>query len=94
MNECLLIVHAEVERVFSQVNLIKTSRRAMLKTDLLEAILYCKFGLSKFGSTPENFIPPVHVLRFDASIYVTERSLIGNRMLDFVEDNLVGVYSH
>ena len=66
---CLPISNAEVERVFSQVNLVKNCRRSGLKLDLLEAILHCKFGLSKFGKTVEDFKPPVSMLKYDSSIY-------------------------
>ena len=66
---CLPISNAEVERVFSQVSLIRNSRRSRLKTDLLQAILFCKFGLSKFGKTVSDFKPPVSLLNYDSSIY-------------------------
>ncbi len=66
---CLPISNAEVERVFSQVNLVKNCRRSKLKSELLEAILYCKFGLSKFGQSVADFKPPVALLKFDSSIY-------------------------
>lgn len=44
---CLPISNAEVERVFSQITLLKNSLRSQMKLDLLEAILNCKFGLSE-----------------------------------------------
>jgi hypothetical protein len=66
---CLPISNAEIERVFSQVNLVKNSRRAAMKDNLLVAILYCKFGLSKFGKTASDFIPTTKMLRFTSSVY-------------------------
>lgn len=66
---CLPISNAEVERVFSQVNLIRNSRRSRVKIDLLQAILLCKFGLSKFGKTVSDFKPPVELLNYDSTIY-------------------------
>jgi len=66
---CLPISNAEVERVFSQVTLVKNSRRAALNLDLLESILFCKFGLSKFGKSAKDFKPTTKMLQFDSSIY-------------------------
>jgi hypothetical protein len=66
---CLPISNAEVERVFSQVNLVKNCRRSKLKLELLESILYCKFGLSKFDRSVADFKPPVEMLKFDSTIY-------------------------
>ncbi len=43
---CLPLSNAEVERVFSQVTEVKSKLRTNIKTELLESILYCKFGLS------------------------------------------------
>ncbi len=38
---CMPTSNAEVERVFSQVNLIKTHKRTRMQADTLEAMLYC-----------------------------------------------------
>jgi hypothetical protein len=66
---CLPISNAEVERVFSQVNLVKNCQRSLMKGDLLEAVLYCKFGLSKLGKSAAEFQPTAKMLMFDSSIY-------------------------
>jgi hAT family C-terminal dimerisation region len=66
---CLPISNAEVERVFSQVNLTKSSQRSLMKGHLLESILYCKFGLSKFEMNVKDFKPTPAMLMFDSSIY-------------------------
>jgi hypothetical protein len=66
---CLPISNAEVERVFSQVNLVKNCQRSLMKGDLLEAILYCKFGLSKLGKSASEFQPTAKMLMFDSLIY-------------------------
>jgi len=66
---CLPISNAEIERVFSQVNLVRNSRRSGIKADLLEAILFCKFGIRKFGKTVAEFKPTLSMLKFDSSIY-------------------------
>ena len=61
--------NAEIERVFSQVTLLKNSKRSTMKSELLEAILYIKFGLSKFDKKVPDFKPTVEMLKFDSSIY-------------------------
>ena len=66
---CLPISNAEIERVFSQVTLLKNSKRSTMKSELLEAILYIKFGLSKFDKKVPDFKPTVEMLKFDSSIY-------------------------
>ena len=66
---CLPTSNAEIERVFSQVNIIKTKKRANMQTELLDAILHCKFGLSKFGLLPRQFDPPREILSFNSNIY-------------------------
>ena len=45
---CLPASNAEIEQVYSQVTEVKSKKRANLQTELLEAVMYCKFGLSKF----------------------------------------------
>ena len=66
---CLPISNAEIERVFSQVTLLKNSKQSTMKSELLEAILYIKFGLSKFDKKVPDFKPTVEMLKFDSSIY-------------------------
>ena len=61
--------NAEIERVFSQVTLLKNSKQSTMKSELLEAILYIKFGLSKFDKKVPDFKPTVEMLKFDSSIY-------------------------
>ncbi len=66
---CLPISNGEVERVFSQVSLVKDKKRNRMKMDTLEAVLYCRFGLSRIGETSGSFVPPNRILHYDASIY-------------------------
>jgi len=40
-----------------------------MKGDLLEAILFCKFGLQKFGRSVADFKPTISMLKYDSSIY-------------------------
>ena len=61
---CLPFSNAEVERIFSGVNYYKSKLRSLMSTDLLEAILYCKFGLKWMGIKLENFEPPLELLNY------------------------------
>ncbi len=66
---CLPISNAEVERVFSQVSLVKDRRRNRMDTDTLEAILYCRFGLTRLRESADTYMPPAGILHYDSSIY-------------------------
>ena len=66
---CLPASNAEIERVYSQVTEVKSKKRASLHTELLEAILYCKFGLTKFGVAVDEFDPPRQILNYNSDIY-------------------------
>ena len=41
--------NAEIERVFSQMNIVKTKLRNRLSVKTLNAILYIRFGLKRSG---------------------------------------------
>ena len=58
----LPISNAEVERTFSVSNFIKSPRRSLIKKDLLESILYCKFGLLWLDSNLSDFVPPKNLV--------------------------------
>ena len=64
---CIPISNAEVERTFSAASYFMSWIRSGIKIDLLEAMLYCKFGLSWMGKSLSNFIPPINILSYDAS---------------------------
>ena len=66
---CLPIANAEVERTFSGVTNTKSDEKSQMKNDLLEAILYCKFGLQWMEKNVEDFVPPLNIVKFDSSIY-------------------------
>ena len=61
--------NAEIERVYSQVTEVKTKKRANLQTELLEAVIYCKFGLSRLGLSVDQFDPPNEILLYNSEIY-------------------------
>ena len=62
------VSNAEVERTFSASSYFKNGRRNQMKTDLLESILYCKFGLQWMSKTISSFIPPPEILEFDSKM--------------------------
>ncbi len=66
---CLPVSNAEVERVFSQVNVIKDRKRSQMALELLESVLYIKFGLSRLNEKSQTFIPPKSLCKFNSSIY-------------------------
>ena len=66
---CLPVSNAEVERVFSQVNVVKDRKRSRMALELLESVLYIKFGLSRLGEKSKTFIPPRSLCKFDSKIY-------------------------
>lgn len=66
---CFPISNAEVERVFSQITLLKNSLRSQMKLNLLEAILNCKFGLSKNNQQVTDFKPPSDILNYPFDLY-------------------------
>ena len=65
----LPVSNADVERIFSQVNVVKTFKHSNMKTNLLEAILTCKYGLSRTETRVDDYVIPVKLLHFDSSIY-------------------------
>jgi len=66
---CLPLSNAEVERVFSHVSLQKNKLRNRMKTELLEATLYCKFGLLKNQMSVQDFKPPQSLLTYPYNLY-------------------------
>ena len=65
---CLPFSNAEVERNFSAVTYYKSNRRSLMSTELLEAILYCKFGLKWLGIKVSQFNPPLEMLNYNPSL--------------------------
>ena len=66
---CLPTSNADIERVYSQVNVIKTNKRNRMKTDVLESILYIKYGLRRMNKKVHEFVPPVRMLKYNSQIY-------------------------
>ncbi len=66
---CLPLSNGEVERVFSQVTEVKSKKRNCMRTELLEAILFCKFGLSRQQTTAGMFEVPRELCSFSSRIY-------------------------
>lgn len=55
--------NADVERVFSQVNLVKTKLRNSLSISTLNAILYVRFGLKRVNKCCHSYEVPDPILR-------------------------------
>lgn len=55
--------NADIERVFSQVNLVKTKLRNSLSTSTLNAILYVRFGLKRVNKCCHTYDVPDVILR-------------------------------
>lgn len=54
--------NADIERVFSQMNLVKTKLRNRLAVTTLNAILYVRFGLKKAEKCCYSYMMPDDVL--------------------------------
>lgn len=67
--------NAEIERVFSQMNIVKTKLRNRLSVKTLNAILYIRFGLKRAGKCCYSYTVPDDVLR---SIGTKEIYSLGN----------------
>ena len=66
---CLPHSNAEAERDFSAVTYYKSNRRTLMSTELLEAIMYCKFGLEWLGiKDVDQFKLPMEMLNYNASL--------------------------
>ena len=65
---CLPFSNAEIERVFSCTTYYKSGRRSGISTELLEAMLYCKFGLEWLGVSLSGFVPPMDMINYSPSI--------------------------
>ena len=63
---CLPTSNGEIERVFSQVSVVKSKKKNRMKMELLDATLHCKFGLSKYDKKIEDFEPPREILNYTA----------------------------
>ena len=68
---CLPLSNASVERMFSQMALIKTKLRNRMKQPLLESIMHIRAYMSRNGFCCNKFKPTRDMFRrFDARIYV------------------------
>jgi hypothetical protein len=66
---CLPHSNAEVERVFSSMNIVKNKIRNKMKLDLLNNILNIKYGLKRIGKCCNSFnLPDEVLLMFDTNV--------------------------
>ncbi|XP_051798030.1 uncharacterized protein LOC127531856 [Acanthochromis polyacanthus] len=79
--------NADVERVFSQMNLVKSKLRNRMGQDTLSSILHIKYGLRRQGICCKDFIPSKEMLqRFNCHMY-SVGGTSGSRETDANEDS-------
>jgi len=80
--------NAEVERVFSQMNLIKSKTRNKMGTELLTSLLQIRSGLKKHGQCCHNFILPNEVIKNigTSSIYTKNECNVTTDILEEFDD--------
>lgn len=80
--------NAEVERVFSQMNLIKNKTRNKMGTELLTSLLQIRSGLKRHGKCFHNFILPNEVIKNigTSSIYTKNECNVTNDILEEFDD--------
>jgi len=71
---CLPHSNADVKRVFSQMNLIKTKLRNKIKLPLLNNILYIRFGLKRLDTCCNNYTLPENILKSIGNVKMYEKS--------------------
>lgn len=84
---CLPHSNADIERIFSQMNLVKTKLRNKMKLSLLNNILHIRFGVKRTGSCCNDFVLPNEVLKSIGTLKVYES--VGSNKDDC--DNLEGL---
>lgn len=60
---CLPHSNADIERIFSQMNLIKSKLRNRMKLPVLSNILHIRFGLKRVGKCCKNYVLPDEILK-------------------------------
>lgn len=73
----LPLSNADVERVFSQQNILKTKLRNRLKVGTLECLLNIRYGLLLSGQTTVDFVPTGAMFdRFNNSMYNNDNECV------------------
>lgn len=77
---CLPISNADSERVFSQLNLIKTKQRNRFSTEGVASLIFVKEGIKGMSGSCENFQPTEEMLgRCSKEIYTNVEAIYGDR---------------
>lgn len=88
----LPLSNADVERVFSQQNIIKTKTRNRLDVSTVESILNVRYGLKLRGESCTNFMPSRDMFdRFNNSMYGVCNGEACEE-LEFEDDDGYGLY--
>jgi len=61
-----LVISADVERVFSQVNIIKSKTRNRMISSTLSGILHVRYGMKRQGICCTQFTPTTAMLKGEA----------------------------
>lgn len=68
----LSLPYSKIERVFSQMNIVKTKLRNSPAVKTLNAILYVRFGLKRVGKCCYSYTVPEDVLRCIGTVATQE----------------------
>ncbi|XP_046867136.1 uncharacterized protein LOC124460436 [Drosophila willistoni] len=81
--------NAEVERVFSQMNIVKSKLRNSMNIDTLNSILHIRYGLRRSNKCCHNFeVPPKYL-----NLIGTNNSYTLEENMDFIElDNCLSIF--
>lgn len=84
---CLPVSNADCERVFSQVNLIKTKHRNRFSTEGVASVIFVKDGIKSNAGSWDEFEPTRSMLdRCNKTMYTNVRAIYGDEV---TEDNAV-----
>ena len=85
---CLPVSNADCERVFSQVNLIKTEHRNRFSTEGVASVIFVKEGIKSMAESCEDFQPTNEMLnRCNSDIYKNVQAVYGDALDECKDDS-------
>ena len=86
---CLPISNADCERVFSQLNLIKTKQRNRFSTEGVASLIFVKDGIKHMSGSCENFEPTKEMLdRCNKEMYTAVEAIYGDAANESEDDDV------
>ena len=86
---CLPISNADCERVFSQLNLIKTKQRNRFSTEGVASLIFVKDGIKHISGSCENFEPTKEMLdRCNKEMYTKVEAIYGDAANECEDDDI------